>query len=337
MYRCLQLAQLGCGHVAPNPMVGAVLVFDNRIIGEGYHAQYGKAHAEVNCINSVAEIDKVLIEKSTLYVSLEPCVHFGKTPPCTNLILQHKIPKVVIGCADSFAKVNGRGIQQLKANGVQVVYGMLENDCKALNKQFSTFNNKKRPYITLKWAQSKNGKIAGKSNERIFISNDITNRLVHKWRAQEAAIIVGTNTALNDNPLLTARLWQGKNPIRILLDKELNVPLKHHLFNTDAITIVFNIKKNGEENNIKYYRLTDFNLRTALNALHILQVQSLLVEGGSKLLQSFIDDNLWDEIRIIENKELIMDDGLQAPILKNAHLSKKENYLTDSIYYYHPV
>ena len=241
--------------------------------------------------------------------------------------------------SDEFRTSDGRkkAFQQLKDNRVQVVYGVLENDCKALNKHFFTFNNKKRPYITLKWAQSKNGKIAGKSNERIFISNDITNRLVHKWRAQEAAIMVGTNTALNDNPLLTARLWQGKNPIRILLDKELNVPLKHHLFNTDAITIVFNTKKNGEENNIKYYRLTDFNLRTALNALHILQVQSILVEGGSKLLQSFIDDNLWDEIRIIENKELIMDDGLQAPILKNAHLAKKENYLTDSIYYYHPV
>jgi diaminohydroxyphosphoribosylaminopyrimidine deaminase / 5-amino-6-(5-phosphoribosylamino)uracil reductase len=337
MYRCLQLAQLGCGHVAPNPMVGAVLVYNHRIIGEGYHAQYGKAHAEVNCINSVAEIDKVLIEKSTLYVSLEPCVHFGKTPPCTNLILQHKIPKVVIGCCDSFGEVNGKGIQQLKDNGVQVVYGVLENECRELNNRFFTFHTKQRPYITLKWAQSKNGKIAGKSNERIFISNDITNRLVHKWRTQYAAIMVGTNTALNDNPLLTARLWEGKNPVRILLDETLKVPITNSIFNADAKTIVFNAIKTAEDNNIKYYRLTDFNLRTALNALYNLQVQSILVEGGSKLLQSFINDNLWDEIRIIENKELIMDDGLQAPILKNAHLAKKENYLTDTISYYNAV
>ncbi len=337
MYRCLQLAQLGCGHVAPNPMVGAVLVFNNRIIGEGYHAQYGKAHAEVNCINSVAEIDKVLIEKSTLYVSLEPCVHFGKTPPCTNLILQHKIPKVVIGCSDSFGEVNGKGIQQLKDNGVQVVYRVLENECRELNNRFFTFHTKQRPYITLKWAQSKNGKIAGKSNERIFISNDITNRLVHKWRTQEAAIMVGTNTALNDNPLLTARLWQGKNPVRILLDEILKVPTTHSIFNADAKTIVFNAIKTAEEKNIQYHKLNNFNLSVVLNALYNLNIQSVLVEGGGKLLQSFIDSNLWDEIRVIENTEVSIEDGLQAPIIKNAYLTKKEISLSDTISYYNAV
>ncbi len=337
MYRCLQLAQLGCGHVAPNPMVGAVLVFNNRIIGEGYHAQYGKAHAEVNCINSVAEIDKVLIEKSTLYVSLEPCVHFGKTPPCTNLILQHKIPKVVIGCSDSFGEVNGKGIQQLKDNGVQVVYGVLENECRELNNRFFTFHTKQRPYITLKWAQSKNGKIAGKSNERIFISNDITNRLVHKWRTQEAAIMVGTNTALNDNPLLTARLWEGKNPVRILLDETLKVPITNSIFNADAKTIVFNAIKTAEEKNIQYHKLNNFNLSVVLNALYNLNIQSVLVEGGGKLLQSFIDSNLWDEIRVIENTEVSIEDGLQAPIIKNAYLTKKEISLTDTISYYNAV
>ncbi len=337
MYRCLQLAQLGCGHVAPNPMVGAVLVYNHRIIGEGYHAQYGKAHAEVNCINSVAEIDKVLIEKSTLYVSLEPCVHFGKTPPCTNLILQHKIPKVVIGCSDSFASVNGKGIQQLKDNGVQVVYGVLENECRELNNRFFTFHTKQRPYITLKWAQSKNGKIAGKSNERIFISNDITNRLVHKWRTQEAAIMVATNTALNDNPLLTARLWEGKNPARILLDETLKVPITNSIFNADAKTIVFNAIKTAEEKNIQYHKLNNFNLSVVLNALYILNIQSVLVEGGGKLLQSFIDSNLWDEIRVIENTEVSIEDGLQAPIIKNAYLTKKEISLNDTISYYDAV
>jgi diaminohydroxyphosphoribosylaminopyrimidine deaminase / 5-amino-6-(5-phosphoribosylamino)uracil reductase len=337
MQRCLQLAQLGCGNVAPNPMVGAVLVYEERIIGEGYHAEYGEAHAEVNCINSVTEKEKELIEKSTLYVSLEPCVHFGKTPPCTNLILQHKIPKVVIGCSDSFAEVNGKGIQQLKSNGVEVVCGVLENECRALNKRFFTFHTKQRPYVILKWAQSKNGKIAAENNNRVFISNDFTNRLVHKWRTQEAAIFVGTNTALQDNPLLTARLWQGKNPIRILLDESLKVPTTNNLFNTDAQTIVFNAEKGTIENNIHYYQLTSFTLPEILNALHSSNIQSVLVEGGAKLLQSFIDANLWDEIRVIENTELYIENGLHAPIINNSHLTKTENYLTDTISYYKPI
>jgi diaminohydroxyphosphoribosylaminopyrimidine deaminase/5-amino-6-(5-phosphoribosylamino)uracil reductase len=337
MQRCLQLAQLGCGNVAPNPMVGAVLVYEDTIIGEGYHAEYGEAHAEVNCINSVTEKEKGLIEKSTLYVSLEPCVHFGKTPPCTNLILQYKIPKVIIGSSDSFAEVNGKGIQQLKANGVEVVYGILENECSQLNKRFFTFHTKQRPYIILKWAQSNNDKIAAQNNERVFISNDFTNRLVHKWRTQEAAILIGTNTALQDNPLLTARLWQGKNPTRILLDELLKVPTTNNLFNADAQIIVFNAIKNGIENNIHYYQLTSFTLPEMLKALYELNIQSVLVEGGAKLLQSFIDDNLFDEIRIIKNEELIIVDGLQAPTIQNAHLTKTEKYLTDTILYYNPT
>ncbi len=337
MQRCLQLAQLGCGTVAPNPMVGAVLIYNNTIIGEGYHTEYGKAHAEVNCINSVNENNKILIAKSTLYVSLEPCVHFGKTPPCTNLILQQKIPKVVIGCSDTFAQVNGKGIQQLKDNGVEVVYGILENECKELNKRFFTFYTKQRPYIILKWAQSKDDKIAAKSDERVLISNDFTNRLVHKWRTQEAAIMVGTNTALQDNPTLTARLWKGNNPIRILIDKDLKISSSTNLFSTAAKTIVFNTKKNVIENNIHYYQLTSFTLPEMLKALYSLSIQSVLVEGGGKLLQSFIDGNLWDEINVIKNNEISIEDGLESPKIKNAYLTKTENYLTDAISYYKPI
>ena len=207
--RCLQLAKLGAGNVAPNPMVGAVLVHNHIIIGEGYHKQFGEAHAEVNCINSVIAEQKSLIEKSTMFVSLEPCSHFGKTPPCSNLIIQQKIKKVVIGCRDIYEEVDGKGIERLRNAGVEVVTGILENESKELNKRFFTFHQQKRPYIILKWVQSANGKI-GSENERIFISNNYSNRLVHKWRSEEAAILVGKNTVLIDDPALTTRLWKGK-------------------------------------------------------------------------------------------------------------------------------
>ncbi len=225
MQRCLGLAKLGAGHVAPNPMVGAVLVYNDRIIGEGYHQQYGKAHAEVNCINSVKEDDIQLIEKSTLYVSLEPCAHYGKTPPCADLIIAKKIPTVVIACRDTYEEVNGRGIDKLKAANVNVIVGVLEKDAIELNKRFFTFYTKHRPYIILKWAQSNDGKIANADHSRVFISNEESNRLVHKWRSEEAAILVGTNTALYDDPELTTRLWTGNNPIRLVIDMEVKLPI----------------------------------------------------------------------------------------------------------------
>lgn len=210
MQRCLDLASKGLGSVSPNPMVGAVLVYENRIIGEGYHEQFGQAHAEVNCINSVQESDTHLIPQSTLYVSLEPCSHFGKTPPCSNLIIDCKIPKVVIACRDTFEQVNGKGIDQLKAAGIHVQVGILEKEAIQLNKRFFTFHSKKRPYVILKWAQSSNHKIANADFSRVLISNSFTNRLVHKWRSEEDAIMVGPNTALHDNPGLTTRNWPGK-------------------------------------------------------------------------------------------------------------------------------
>ena len=335
MERCIQLAKQGLGEVAPNPMVGAVLVFENRIIGEGYHQKYGEAHAEVNCVNSVKEEDKPFIEKSTLYVSLEPCAHFGKTPPCTNLIISQKIKRVVIGCTDVYKEVSGKGIQQLKDAGIEVVTSVLEKECVDLNKRFFTFHQKRRPYIILKWAQSANGKIGSPDGERILISNDYTNRLVHKWRSEESAILVGTNTALKDNPFLTSRWWPGKNPTRIVIDKELKLPDTLNLFNDEAETIIFNLYKNEERNNRLFIKFVEDNfLQSFLNSLFEMNIQSILVEGGAKTLQSFIDVGLWDEARIIMNEELIINDGVASPELKDFFPDKQERYFSNLVSYY---
>jgi diaminohydroxyphosphoribosylaminopyrimidine deaminase / 5-amino-6-(5-phosphoribosylamino)uracil reductase len=335
MKRCIQLAKQGAGKVAPNPMVGAVLVYENRIIGEGYHQKYGEAHAEVNCVNSVKEEDKPFIEKSTLYVSLEPCAHFGKTPPCTNLIISQKIKKVVIGCTDIYKEVSGKGIQKLKDAGVEVIVGVLEKECIDLNKRFFTFHQKRRPYIILKWAQSANGKIGSLEGERILISNDYTNRLVHKWRSEESAILVGTNTALKDNPHLTTRWWQGKNPTRIFIDKELKLPHTLNLFNDEADTIVFNLYKNEERNNRLFIKIEENNfLQSFIDSLFAMNKQSVLVEGGAKTLQSFIDAGLWDEARIITNEELRINNGVTSPELKDFLWGKQERYYSNLVSYY---
>lgn len=336
MHRCLQLAQLGAGYVAPNPMVGAVLVYDNAIIGEGFHQHYGKAHAEVNCIANVAEHNKWLIEKSTLYVSLEPCAHFGKTPPCADLIIKYKIPHVVIGCRDSFAAVDGKGIEKLKAAGVNVTVGVLEAEAIDLNKRFFTFHQKKRPYIILKWAQSSNEKIAGNDDKRIFISNEFTNRLVHQWRAEEAAIMVGTNTALKDDPALTARLYPGSNPVRLVIDLDLKLPATLKLFDSTVKTIVFNQYKDEQAEMLSYYKIDKSNkvIPQILNVLYQLQIQSVIIEGGAKLLQSFIDENLWDEARVITNMEMKIAEGINAPILQLQKLQTEQILLTDNIAYF---
>lgn len=335
MQRCIQLAKKGAGNVAPNPMVGAILVYNDLIIGEGFHKKYGEAHAEVNCVNSVKEDDEHLIEKSILFVSLEPCAHFGKTPPCTNLIIQKKIKKVVIGCQDIFKEVSGKGIQKLNDAGIEVILGVLQKECLELNKRFFTFHQKQRPYIILKWAQSINGKIGSLKGERILISNDYSNRVVHKWRSEEAAILVGTNTALNDNPSLTTRLWKGKNPVRIVIDKELKLPSSLKVFNNDTDTIIFNKIKNGSDSNIRFIKIDPDNfLQFILHSLYNLNIQSVLVEGGAKTLQSFIDKGLWDETRVITNKKLIIEEGVDAPQLKEAVLEKQEKYFSDLISYY---
>jgi diaminohydroxyphosphoribosylaminopyrimidine deaminase/5-amino-6-(5-phosphoribosylamino)uracil reductase len=336
MHRCIELAKLGAGSVAPNPMVGAVMVYNGRIIGEGYHQQYGHAHAEVNCIHSVKKEDEHFIQQSTLYVSLEPCAHFGKTPPCADLIIERKIPKVVIGCRDPFEEVNGSGIEKLLTAGIEVEPGILEKECTDLNKRFFTFHIQHRPYIILKWAQSGNGKLANADYSRVLISNDFTNRLVHKWRSEEASILVGTNTALMDNPSLNVRLWNGPNPIRLVVDMELRLPASLNLFDQSVQTIVFNTKKQEEKNNLLYYRVSNERslVQQIMHALYLLNIQTVLVEGGAKLLQSFIDEGTWDEARIINNEQLIIENGINAPVLEKAQLLSEEQLFSDRIYFF---
>ena len=338
MERCLELAKLGAGTVAPNPMVGALLVHEDKIIGEGWHKQYSEAHAEVNCIDSVEQENKRLISQSTLYVSLEPCAHFGKTPPCADLIIKNKIPKVVIGCRDPFEEVDGKGIEKLKVAGVEVILttGEMEEECRELNKRFFTFHTKHRPFVILKWAQTSDGKIAVGNRERLLISNEYSNRLVHQWRSDEAAILVGTNTALLDNPELTTRLWPGKSPVRLVIDMDLKLPSSLKIFNRQVQTIIFNSVKQEQDDNLLYYKLTkDASLvRQIVNALYQLKIQSVLVEGGAKLLQSFIDEGLWDEARIISNEELMITIGLNAPLLKNAEKIFEQKLLSDKIVTY---
>lgn len=336
MHRCLELARLGAGHVAPNPMVGSVLVYEDRIIGEGYHQQCGQAHAEVNCINSVKEEDKSFIDKSVIYVSLEPCAHFGKTPPCADLIIRHKIPTAVVGCGDPFEQVDGKGIEKLEKAGIKVIMGVLVEECKEMNKRFFTFHLNNRPYIILKWAQSKNHKIAHADFSRVLISNAYSNRLVHKWRSEEPAIMVGTNTALHDNPSLDARHWTGSNQVRLVLDLNLRLPGDLQIFNKKQKTIIFNTTKQEEQENLLYYKIDESlpYVRSLLNACRELQIQSILVEGGMKLLKSFIEEELWDEARVIENSQLIIDNGLDAPVLSNHTLVKSESISADVATYY---
>ena len=337
MRRCLQLAALGAGNVAPNPMVGAVLVYEHRIIGEGYHRAFGTWHAEVECLKSVAEEDRELISKSTLYVSLEPCAHFGKTPPCADLIIEEKIPAVVIGCRDPFSQVKGRGIEKLLAAGVEVSENVLEKECEAMNKRFFTFHTEHRPYIILKWAETANGKINNTGNKRLLISNEYSNRIVHKWRSEEMAILVGTNTALMDNPNLSTRLWNGKNPIRLVIDKELKLVDSLNLFNGKSRTVVLNFLKHDEEGLVQYYQVSpDTELVfQVVNALYQMQINSVIVEGGAYLLQSFIDSEMWDEARVIKNELLYVDEGLQAPLLSKHCLVRSEHIFADRITYYH--
>jgi diaminohydroxyphosphoribosylaminopyrimidine deaminase/5-amino-6-(5-phosphoribosylamino)uracil reductase len=335
MQRCLQLARDGAGHTAPNPMVGAVLVHDDMIIGEGFHQQYGKAHAEVNCINSVSPADQHLITESILYVSLEPCSHFGKTPPCVDLIIEKKIPVVIIASKDTNPAVKGKGIEKLKANGVNVITGILEKEAIQLNKRFFTFQEKQRPYIILKWAQSSDKKIAGDNGERIFISNESTNRLVHKWRSEESAILIGTNTALKDDPVLTTRLWPGNDPLRLVLDRNLQLPPALNLFDGKIKTIVFNELKDERGEMLSFYQVDKVDdLKKIMEALYILQVQSVIVEGGAALLRSFIAAGLWDEARVITNTTMEIGKGLIAPVLQDAELFAEENLRDDNIAYY---
>jgi diaminohydroxyphosphoribosylaminopyrimidine deaminase/5-amino-6-(5-phosphoribosylamino)uracil reductase len=347
MHRCIELARLGASSVAPNPMVGAVLVHERVIIGEGYHQLYGQAHAEVNCVNSVAPNDQHKIPAATIYVSLEPCAHFGKTPPCADLIIERGIKKVVVGTRDPFTQVNGKGIEKLKQAGVEVTVGVLEKECRDLNRRFFTFHTEHRPYIILKWAQTADHKIANEDYSRVHISGAETNRIVHKWRSEEMAIAVGTNTALFDDPTLTTRLWPGANPIRIVLDLNLRLPQHLKLFTGDIPTIVFNLhqhtlpfektgKKELQDIGVGYYQVTEevSLVHQVLNGLYRMNIQSVLIEGGTQLLQSFIDEDAWDEARVITNEQLVIGSGLAAPQLAHHFIVDEERFERDNIRFY---
>jgi diaminohydroxyphosphoribosylaminopyrimidine deaminase/5-amino-6-(5-phosphoribosylamino)uracil reductase len=317
MQRCIQLAKSGLGHVAPNPMVGAVLVHNAKIIGEGYHHKYGEAHAEVNAIGN---IDETILKEATLYVSLEPCTHFGKTPPCTDLIISKGIKKVVVGCIDPYVEVAGKGIEKMKAHGIEVITEVCEQECIELNKRFFTAIEKKRPYIILKYAQTADGFIGIKpgSDTSRQISNAFSQRLTHKWRTEESGILIGTNTALLDNPELNARFYGDKNPIRIVFDKDLKISPTHHLFDGKQTTIVFTESETQSSNtNIVFIKL-DFNassfLREVLKNLLSLHIQSILIEGGTITLQQFINAGLWDEARVF-TAPVTWGKGTKAPNL----------------------
>ncbi len=282
MRRCIALAEKGAGNVSPNPMVGAVVVYDGKIIGEGYHRKYGGPHAEVNAINSVK--DPSLLPESEIYVSLEPCAHFGKTPPCADLIIEKKIKKVYVGCLDPFSKVDGKGIQKLRAAGVEVVVGVLEKECQELNRRFFTSVSLRRPYVILKWAQSVDGYI-DKDYKPVRISNHQTEILNHKWRSEEDAILVGYNTALRDNPSLTNRFWSGKNPLRVVLDRNGSLPKDLKVFDDAARTVVFDFDGGGMPQKV-------------LSALNEMKVQSVIIEGGAMTHKRFVEAGLWDEARV---------------------------------------
>lgn len=316
MGRCIQLAGYATNHVSPNPKVGAVIVCDGVIIGEGYHVHSGGEHAEVRAISSVK--DPSLLGHSTLYVTLEPCSHYGKTPPCADLIVRSGIPRVVVGCEDPSAKVSGKGIRKLRDAGIDVTVGVLEMECRHLIRRFTVSNLLGRPYVTLKWAQSADGfmDLLREGGTPVLLSNPLTRMLGHKLRAENDAILVGTRTALLDNPSLTVREWYGEHPFRLVPDKELSLPSGLHLFDGKTKTAVFTSGEKVSRHNLEYIK-TDFNgdvITGILHFLHARNVQSLLVEGGSMLLQSFIGQGNWDEC-FIETTPLVLSGGVSAPRL----------------------
>ncbi len=337
--RCIELAKKGLGTTYPNPLVGSVIVHNNKIIGEGWHFKAGNPHAEVNAINAVK--DKTLLKEATIYVSLEPCSHFGKTPPCSDLIIRHGIKNVVIGTVDPFSKVAGRGIKKLKEAQCNVIVGVLEDECNALNKRFFTYHVKKRPYIILKWAQSADGFLSPyevqngqKKPKQLWITNDISKQLVHKWRNEEQAILVGTNTILIDNPSLTTREWYGKSPLRVTLDRTRKIPENAHILNDKAKSLIFTESNGFNLDELSpAYTLVSFEnnlLASILEHLYNKNIQSVIVEGGGFTLQRFIENNLWDEARVFVGTQ-VFKEGIAAPKI-TGHLIEKTNLITDELF-----
>lgn len=335
--RCITLAQYSKGKTAPNPMVGAVVVYNDKIIGEGYHKGYGELHAEVNAISSIK--DESLLKQSTLYVNLEPCSHYGQTPPCVDLIIRKGIPKVVVGMRDVNPKVNGNGINILRNAGIEVVEGVLENECRCLNRRFVTFIEKKRPYILLKWAQTSDGFIDilrdNSDIEPLKISNKITKTLNHQIRTQEAAIMVATRTAILDNPHLTVRKWSGRNPVRVLIDRSLKVPSGSNIFDGSTRTLIFNQIKEETKGNTEFIKL-DFGINIVpqiLSKLYMYNIQSVIVEGGRQLLNSFVEYGCWDECHV-EISNQIIKNGVPAPTLTDYDIVCKQTLGANSCFVY---
>lgn len=327
MLRCLELAKNGIGAALPNPSVGAVIVYQNTIIGEGFTAAYGGSHAEVNAINAVK--NKSLLKEATLYVSLEPCSHFGKTPPCCDLILLHEIPTIIIGTVDPNIVVAGKSIQKLNEAGKTVVVGILEKECRELNQRFFTFHLKKRPYIILKWAESSDGFIAPNKENRknenkpYWISNEYSRQLTHKWRSEEQAILVGTQTVIDDNPRLDVRDWTGKNPIKIVLDQKNRIPKENYIFDNQSRTIILSAAEIDYNKNIGQQIATFLFENTIL---------SVIIEGGQQTLQTFIEENLWDEARVFIGPD-VLGNGIKSPKLK-AKLVATRAILKDELLIY---
>ncbi len=333
MQRVMELAKLGVGRVSPNPLVGCVIVCEGAVVGEGWHKKYGEAHAEVNAINSVK--DKELLKDSTVYVNLEPCAHTGKTPPCADLLVKHQVRKVVIANIDPNPLVSGKGIEKLKEAGIEVAIGVLENEGKNLNKRFFTFIEKQRPFIVLKWAQTQDGFIAHSNYESRRISSEFSRQLVHKWRSEEDAVLVGTKTAAHDNPTLSVRDWSGRNPTRVVIDRFLRLPSTLKLFDKTQHTICYNVIKNEEHPNLSLIRLDEVEfINQLVGNLYKQKIQSLIVEGGALTMKLFIDAGLWDEARIFTSPRSF-GTGIPAALFKGDIVSE-ELVSNDSLKIYIP-
>jgi diaminohydroxyphosphoribosylaminopyrimidine deaminase/5-amino-6-(5-phosphoribosylamino)uracil reductase len=326
MQRALELAVLGRGSVSPNPLVGAVIVYNGGIIGEGWHQKYGEAHAEVNAVNSVS--DRSLLLESTVYVTLEPCSHFGKTPPCADMLVREQVKKVVVANLDTNPLVSGQGVKKLREAGIEVVTGILHEQGREINKRFFTFIEHRRPYIILKWAETSDGFIARKNYDSKWISHELSRQLVHKWRAEEDAVLVGMRTAQHDNPQLNVRDWSGRNPVRIVIDRYLKLNDSLHLFDGLQHTICYNLLKHEERHNLSFIRLSENDfLQDLLRDLYKQKIQSVIVEGGAQILQSFIDADLWDEARVFVSSQTFQS-GIAAPVLKGK-LAAEEKIQSD--------
>ncbi|AFL83281.1 diaminohydroxyphosphoribosylaminopyrimidine deaminase [Belliella baltica DSM 15883] len=322
MRRAIELAELGMGNTSPNPMVGCVIVHQDQVIAEGYHEYYGGPHAEPNAISKVN--DQNILNEATVYVTLEPCAHFGKTPPCANLLVEKGVKEVVIGAVDTNPLVGGKGMEILRKAGIQVISGILESEVRFQNRRFFTYIEKQRPYIILKWAQTQDGFVARENYDSKWISNAYSRQLVHRWRTEEDAIMVGTNTARYDNPKLDVRDWVGKNPIRIVIDRMLQLSQELALFDQSQSTICLNLVKNEISKNLEYVKLDpDFSLENLLQALYQRKIQSVIVEGGTFLLQKLIDAELWDEARVFTG-QINFEKGIPAPRIQGKLIHKSE-------------